>query len=205
MEQGCAANEYFADQICKNSYFAAPFQRTPMKQLALLIACASALAFAPLAAAQTAEKAPAKSAAKPAAKPAAQKKPAPKKPAPRKTAAKAAAVVVPQGTKWDCELGNHLYIDGDMPRAEVVTVNWKNTNHHLPRQTTVTGADRYFDPQSGLDLVVIPSKAMLFDRKAGQRLTDECQTADMRAGGSAPTQAGALRAPVVAPLLVPSN
>lgn len=173
-----------------------------MKQLALLTACISALAFAPLASAQTAEKA--------AAKPAAQKS-TPKKPAARKTtrtkaaAAGAAAAAVPQGVKWDCELGNHLYIDGDMPRAEVITLNWKGSNHKLPRQTTVTGADRYFDPHSGLDLVVIPSKAMLFDKKAGQRLTDECQTEAMRAGEAAPTQAGALRAPVMTPLLVPQK
>ena len=173
-----------------------------MKQLALLTACISALAFAPLASAQTAPKAP----AKPAVQKAAQKKPAARKTTRAKTAAAggaAAAAAVPQGIKWDCELGNHLYIDGDMPRAEVITLNWKGANHKLPRQTTVTGADRYYYPHSGLDLVVIPSKAMLFDKKAGQRLTDECQTEAMRAGEAAPTQAGALRAPVVAPLLIP--
>lgn len=172
-----------------------------MKQLALLTACVTALAFAPLASAQTAEKAP----AKPAARKAAAKKPAARKATRTAAAGAAAAAVVPQGVKWDCELGNHLYIDGDMPRAEVITLNWKGSNHKLPRQTTVTGADRYYDPHSGLDLVVIPSKAMLFDKKAGQRLTDECQTEDMRAGAAAPTQAGALRAPVVAPLLVPQK
>ncbi|TMS58227.1 hypothetical protein MW7_005595 [Imbroritus primus] len=174
-----------------------------MKQLALLTACISALALAPLASAQTAEKAP----AKPTAQKAAPKKPAARKTTRAKAAAggAAAAAVVPQGVKWDCELGNHLYIDGDMPRAEVITLNWKGANHKLPRQTTVTGADRYYDPQSGLDLVVIPSKAMLFDKRAGQRLTDECQTEAMRAGEAAPTQAGALRAPVVAPLLVPQK
>ena len=177
-----------------------------MKQLALLIACIGALANAPLTFAQSAAKAPAGQTAQ---------KPAPKKAAVRKTtrakkagavgAAGAAAAALPQGVKWDCELGNHLYIDGDMPRAEVITLNWKGSSHKLPRQTTVTGADRYYDPASGLDLVVIPSKAMLFDKRAGQRLTDECQTEEMRAGAAAPTQAGALRAPVVAPLLVPQR
>lgn len=180
-----------------------------MKQLALIVACASAVAFAPLAIAQGTAKTPAKSTtqAKPAKKTAAPKAAA-KKSTSSKSAAKSSTKAVaaqPLGTKWDCELGNHLYIDGDMARAEVITLHWKNTNHKLPRQTTVTGADRYHDPQSGLDLVVIPSKAMLFDRKAGQRLTDECQTAEMRAGAPAPTLAGALRAPVVAPLLAPSN
>ncbi|MGY8523961.1 hypothetical protein [Paracidovorax citrulli] len=117
-------------------------------------------------------------------------------------AAAAAAAVIPQGEKWQCELGKSLFVNGNMLRDEIITVHWDGRDHRLPRQATVTGADRYFDQQSGLDLVVIPSKAMLFDRNHGQRLADECQTSDMLAGGSAPTQAGALRAPVTTPLLV---
>ncbi|KAA6127964.1 hypothetical protein, partial [Cupriavidus cauae] len=124
----------------------------------------------------------------------------PKAKASSKTAA--AAPVVPEGEKWQCELGKSLYVAGNMLRDEVITVHWDGRNHRLPRQATVTGADRYFDPQSGLDLVVIPSKAMLFDRNHGQRLADECQTTAMLAGAAAPTQSGALRAPVTTPLLV---
>lgn len=135
-----------------------------------------------------------KSAAKPKAK-------ASSKKGSSKTAA-AAAPVVPEGEKWQCELGKSLYVAGNMLRDEVITVHWEGRNHRLPRQATVTGADRYFDAQSGLDLVVIPSKAMLFDRNHGQRLADECQTTAMLAGAAAPTQSGALRAPVTSPLLV---
>jgi hypothetical protein len=76
-----------------------------------------------------------------------------------------------------------------MQRDEVIGVNWEGKVYRLPRQNTVTGADRYFDQRTGMDLVVIPSKAMLFNRNLGQRLADECQTADMQAGGSAPTAA----------------
>jgi len=43
---------------------------------------------------------------------------------------------------------------------------------------------------------------MLFNRNHGQRLADECQTTAMLAGAAAPTQSGALRAPVTTPLLV---
>lgn len=135
-----------------------------------------------------------KSAAKPKAKASSKKRTA--------KAAAAAAPVVPEGEKWQCELGKSLYVAGNMLRDEVITVHWDGRNHRLPRQATVTGADRYFDPQSGLDLVVIPSKAMLFDRNHGQRLADECQTSAMLAGAAAPTQSGALRAPVTKPLLV---
>ncbi|MGO4307776.1 MULTISPECIES: hypothetical protein [unclassified Cupriavidus] len=133
------------------------------------------------------------------------KKPAATKKAPAKKSAKAApaeAAVTPSGEKWQCELGNALYISGNMQRDEVLTVHWQGKDYRLPRQSTVTGADRYFDARSGLDLVVIPSKAMLFNKNLGQRLADECQNADMQAGGSAPTQAGALRAPATTPLLM---
>lgn len=136
----------------------------------------------------------------PAKKAAAKKAPAKKKAS--KKGATAAAPVPPKGEKWSCELGNSLYVDGNMLRDEVLTLNWQGKEYKLPRQTTVTGADRYYDSHSGLDLVVIPSKAMLFDRKEGHRLADECQTVAMQGGSAAPTQAGALRAPVATPLLV---
>ena len=125
-----------------------------------------------------------------------------KKPAATKKTEAAAPVEAPAGEKWQCELGHALYITGNMQRDEVIGVNWEGKVYRLPRQNTVTGADRYFDQRTGMDLVVIPSKAMLFNRNLGQRLADECQTADMQAGGSAPTVAGALRAPVATPLLV---
>ncbi|WP_137923154.1 hypothetical protein [Cupriavidus sp. 2SB] len=138
----------------------------------------------------------------PAKKPAATKKAPAKKSSKSTKAAAAAPAVVPSGEKWQCELGNVIYINGNMLRDEVLTVHWSGKDYRLPRQSTVTGADRYYDAQSGLDLVVIPSKAMLFNKNLGQRLADECQSADMLAGGSAPTQAGALRAPVSTPLLM---
>ncbi|WP_455283269.1 hypothetical protein [Cupriavidus necator] len=117
-------------------------------------------------------------------------------------AAGAAAAATPTGEKWQCELGNSLYIAGDMLRDEVLTVHWQGKDYKLPRQSTVTGADRYYDARTGLDLVVIPSKAMLFNKNLGQRLADDCQSAAMQAGAAAPTQAGGLRAPTTSPLLV---
>jgi hypothetical protein len=32
-----------------------------------------------------------------------------------------------------------------MLRDEVLTVHWEGKDYRLPRQSTVTGADRYFD------------------------------------------------------------
>ena len=160
-----------------------------MKQL-VLAACIGAL---------TLTSAGAVLAQEPAKKPAATKKTTKKS---TKTAAAAPAAVEPSGEKWQCELGHAIWISGNMQRDEVLTVHWEGKDYRLPRQSTVTGADRYFDARSGLDLVVIPSKAMLFNKNLGQRLADECQSADMQAGGSAPTQAGALRAPTTTPLLM---
>ena len=156
-------------------------------------ACAGVLS---LAASQyaTAQTAPAKPAAK-------------KAPAKKKVTKKAAPVAAakPEGVQWKCELGNELYIAGDMTRDQIIKLHWKGKNYVLPRQLTRTGADRYFDQKTGFDLVVIPAKAMLFDRNEGHRLADECQTAEMAAGAPAPTQAGALRAPAGLPLMAPDS
>nr|WP_311530439.1 hypothetical protein [uncultured Ralstonia sp.] len=153
-------------------------------------ACAGVLSLA------ASQYATAQAPAKPAAKKAPAKKRAAKKAAP-------VAAVKPEGVEWKCELGNELYLKGDMARDQIITMYWKGKNYQLPRQMTRTGADRYFDQKTGMDLVVIPAKAMLFDRNEGHRLADECQTAEMAAGAPAPTQAGALRAPAGLPLMSP--
>jgi hypothetical protein len=133
------------------------------------------------------------------AKKAVEKRPAParrlikRKPA---AEAKAAAKVdaIPEGsTKWSCNEGLAFYLKGDMKRDQVVTVNWAKKDYQLPRESTTTGADRFHDAASGMDLVVIPSKAMLFSDKDSSRLADECKTDEMAAAGTpAPTQSNAL-------------
>jgi hypothetical protein len=133
------------------------------------------------------------------AKKAVEKRPAParrlikRKPA---AEAKAAAKVdaIPEGsTKWSCNEGLAFYLKGDMKRDQVVTVNWAKKDYQLPRETTTTGADRFHDAATGMDLVVIPTKAMLFSDKDSSRLADECKTDEMAAAGTpAPTQSNAL-------------
>ncbi|MGC7403733.1 hypothetical protein ACPWR0_13165 [Pandoraea pneumonica] len=121
------------------------------------------------------------------------KKAAPKKKAPaKKKAAVAAAPAQPdEGSElWSCKENNKLYIKGDMKRDQILTMFWEGRNYKLPRQATTTGADRFFDAASGLDLVVIPTKAMLFThRDGGSRLADECMTQAMSDQNKlAPTQ-----------------
>ena len=124
------------------------------------------------------------------------KKPAPKHKIIKRKAnpAKEAKVdPVPEGSQhWSCAEGMQFDLKGDMARDQIVTVHWANKNYNLPRQTTTTGADRFHDAATGLDLVVIPTKAMLFSDKDSSRLADECKTAAMQQGAMAPTQANAL-------------
>ncbi|GAB7524628.1 hypothetical protein [Paraburkholderia sp. 2C] len=100
---------------------------------------------------------------------------------------------IPDGSeKWTCKEGLSFDMKGDMKRDQIVTVHWANKNYQLPREATTTGADRFHDAASGLDMVVIPTKAMLFSDKEGERLADECKTAAMMQGAPAPTQSNAL-------------
>ncbi|MEI6003250.1 hypothetical protein H3V53_41085 [Paraburkholderia bengalensis] len=100
---------------------------------------------------------------------------------------------VPEGAeKWSCNEGLSFDMKGDMKRDQIVTVHWGNKNYNLPREATTTGADRFHDAASGMDLVVIPTKAMLFSDKDSSRLADECKTAAMTGGAPAATQSNAI-------------
>src|ERR1700761_7364386 len=100
---------------------------------------------------------------------------------------------VPEGSeKWSCNEGLSFDLKGDMKRDQIVTVHWGSKNYNLPREATTTGADRFHDAASGMDLVVIPTKAMLFSDKDSSRLADECKTAAMIQGAPAPTQSNAI-------------
>jgi len=130
----------------------------------------------------------------PAAK-AVPKKPQPKRLIKRKAnpAKEAKVDPVPEGAeKWSCNEGLAFDLKGDMKRDQIVTVHWANKNYNLPREATSTGADRFHDAATGMDLVVIPTKAMLFSDKDSSRLADECKTAAMVQGAPAPTQSNAI-------------
>ncbi len=126
------------------------------------------------------------------------KRPAPKRhliPRSKRAQAAAAAKVdpAPEGAaKWSCKDGLSFLLQGDMKRDQIVTVHWANKNYKLPRKPTTTGADTFYDPASGLKLVVIPTKAMLFSDKEDTRLADECVTPEMAGGTPAPTQSNEL-------------
>jgi hypothetical protein len=100
---------------------------------------------------------------------------------------------IPEGAeKWSCKDGLAFEMKGDMKRDQIVTVHWANKNYNLPREATTTGADRFHDAATGMDLVVIPTKAMLFQDKDSSRLADECKTVAMAQGEPAATQSNAI-------------
>src|ERR1700758_3844584 len=115
-------------------------------------------------------------AAQPTTTPAAKavaKRPQPKRLIKRKAnpAKEAKVDPVPDGSiKWSCNEGLAFDLKGDMKRDQIVTVHWANKNYNLPREATTTGADRFHDAASGMDLGVIPRNAMLFQDQDSSRL-----------------------------------
>lgn len=101
---------------------------------------------------------------------------------------------IPEGAeKWTCDDNGSFYLSGDMKRDQVVTLHWDGKNYKLPREQTTTGADRFHDLASGIDLVVIPFKAMLLSDRDDSRLADGCKTIEMATKGApAPTQSNEL-------------
>ncbi len=119
-----------------------------------------------------------------------------RRPIPRKKAVAAGPKVVPipdGAEKWSCAENQTLYIKGDMKRDQILTMYYDGKTYQLPRVQTTTGADRFHDLASGMDLVVIPTKAMLFSDTDDDRLADECMTdAMMHNNEPAPTQSNAI-------------
>ncbi len=82
-------------------------------------------------------------------------------------------------TTWTCQEGRQFKTTGS---TEKVRLTWESKSYDLERQTSLPGSLRYKNTNSGYDLVVLGNKAMLFNIKAGVRLADFCQTAEMKTG-----------------------
>lgn len=82
--------------------------------------------------------------------------------------------------KWSCGQNKAFWLSGDFKSDPTLTLYWSGRNYILPRVPTTTGAERFQDSVSGLDLVVLPFKAMLFSNHGTRaRLVDECKTPEM--------------------------
>ena len=80
---------------------------------------------------------------------------------------------------WTCQESKQFKTTGT---TEKVRLTWESKSYDLERQTSLPGSLRYKNTNSGYDLVVLGNKAMLFNIKAGVRLADFCQTAEMKSG-----------------------
>ena len=80
---------------------------------------------------------------------------------------------------WTCQENRQFKTSGT---TEKLRLTWESRTYDLERQTSLPGSLRYKNTNSGYDLVVLGNKAMLFNIKAGVRLADFCQTADMKQG-----------------------
>jgi len=80
---------------------------------------------------------------------------------------------------WTCQEGKQFKTSGTTDKIRLI---WDSKSHELDRQTSLPGSLRYKNSNSGYDLVVLGNKAMLFNIKAGVRLADFCQTAEMKQG-----------------------
>ena len=80
---------------------------------------------------------------------------------------------------WTCSNGMELKTSGT---AENLTLEWNSRSFVMNKETSLPGSLRYKNTNSGHDLVVLGNKAMLFNIRAGVRLADFCQTAEMKAG-----------------------
>lgn len=74
---------------------------------------------------------------------------------------------------WRCEANLALHLRP--VDNQQIELTWLGKRFQLRQQMTQSGAQRYFDATSGMDLVIIPAKLMLFNRKQGTRLADNCQ------------------------------
>ena len=80
---------------------------------------------------------------------------------------------------WTCQESKQFKTAGS---TEKIRLTWESKTYDLDRQTSLPGSLRYKNTNSGFDLVVLGNKAMLFNIKAGVRLADFCQTAEMKQG-----------------------
>ena len=76
---------------------------------------------------------------------------------------------------WKCDGGNSFVVSNAANESDHLKLRWKNKDFSLQQQESQIGAKRYADETSGMDWIAIPQKAMLFNRKLGQRLADNCQ------------------------------
>lgn len=94
--------------------------------------------------------------------------------------AQESALTVPH--VWTCSNNERFITSGP---AEKLLVQWRSVSYPMLKEQSLPGSMRFKNYDSGLDLVVIGPKAMLFNIKTGIRVADECKTVAMKEGKEA--------------------
>lgn len=83
---------------------------------------------------------------------------------------------------WSCSNKERFITSGP---ADKLLLQWRSKSYGMQKEVSLPGSMRFKHHDSGLDLVVIGSKAMLFNIKTGNRVADECKTFAMKEGREA--------------------
>ena len=83
---------------------------------------------------------------------------------------------------WSCSNNERFITSGP---ANKLMVQWRSKSYEMQKEASLPGSMRFKHHDSGLDLVVIGPKAMLFNIETGNRLADECKTVSMKEGQEA--------------------
>lgn len=81
---------------------------------------------------------------------------------------------------WSCH-NNHQFKTIGTGEGNLGLV-WNAKTYEMKKEMSLPGSLRFKNQETGLDLVVLGNKAMLFNIRSGVRLADLCQTADMKSG-----------------------
>lgn len=77
-----------------------------------------------------------------------------------------------------CELGQHVNVTKDSSNPGYFIVDGKGFKFYMAPVTTSTGVVRLEDKSAGAVWLQIANKSMLMNQKQGQRLADECMSAE---------------------------
>lgn len=83
--------------------------------------------------------------------------------------------------KADCEFNQQVSVLPIQGKPGAFNVSFKNVNYVMIPEETTTGAVRLEDKKNGIVWLQIPSKSMMMNSKAGQRMVDGCMHSEQRA------------------------
>lgn len=87
----------------------------------------------------------------------------------------------------ECELNQTVRVEPQPDRPGHFRVAFRNVAYSMVPEETSTGAVRLHDPRAGVVWLQIPTKSMLMNAKAGQRVVDACMQPEQRIAAATPS------------------